>query len=76
MKYQLVPPHDHRRNIYEKAIQFFKDHFVLVLCGIDKNLSLATVVSYPSPSGEPTKPATKVKGGADNISLCTYVWAT
>ena len=24
MKYQLVPPHDHIRNIAEKAIQFFK----------------------------------------------------
>ena len=33
MKYQLVPPHDHRRNIAEKAIQVFKDHFVTVLCG-------------------------------------------
>ena len=32
-KHQLVPPHDHRRNIAEKAIQVFKDHFVSVLCG-------------------------------------------
>ena len=40
MKYQLVPPHDHRRNIVEKAIQVFKDHFVLVLCGIDKKFPL------------------------------------
>ena len=35
MKYQLVPPHDHRRNIAEKAVQTFKDHFVAVLCGTD-----------------------------------------
>ena len=40
MKYQLVPPHDHRRNIAEKAIQVFKDHFVSVLCGTDKNFPL------------------------------------
>ena len=33
MTYQLVPPHDHRRNIAEKAIQTFKDHFVAALCG-------------------------------------------
>ena len=39
MKYQLVPPHDHRRNIAEKAIQVFKDHFVTVLCG--------TAVNFP-----------------------------
>ena len=30
-KYQLVPPHDHRLNISEKAIQVFNDHFVSVL---------------------------------------------
>ena len=35
MTYQLVPPHDHRKNVAEKAIQTFKDYFVAVLCGID-----------------------------------------
>ena len=40
MKYQLVPPHDHRRNIAEKAIQVFKDYFVSVLCGTDDNFPL------------------------------------
>ena len=36
MKYQLVPPNDHRRNAAEKAVQVFRDHFVSVLCGTDK----------------------------------------
>ena len=36
MTYQLVPPHDHRRNIAEKAIQVFKAHFISILCGVDK----------------------------------------
>ena len=40
MKYQLVPPHDHRRNISEKDIQVFKYHFVSVLCGTDKKFPL------------------------------------
>ena len=40
MKYQLVPPNDHRRNIAEKAIQTFKDHFVSILCGTDKTFPL------------------------------------
>ena len=31
--YQLVPPDDHRRNISEKDIQAWKDHFVCVLSG-------------------------------------------
>ena len=35
MRYQLVPPNDHRRNISEKALQAFKHHFGAVLCGID-----------------------------------------
>ena len=34
MTYQLVPPDDHRRNIAEKAIQTWKDHFVGVLGGM------------------------------------------
>ena len=25
--YQLVPPHDHRNNLAERAIQTFKHHF-------------------------------------------------
>ena len=39
MTFQLVPPHDHRRNVAEKAIQTFKAHFVAVLCG--------TATSFP-----------------------------
>ena len=40
MTYQLVPPNDHRRNVAEKAIQTFKDHFVAVLCGTDETFPL------------------------------------
>ncbi len=36
MQYQLIPPHDHRHNITEKAIQVFKAHFISILCGADK----------------------------------------
>jgi hypothetical protein len=30
MTYELVPPEEHRRNMAEKAIQTFKDHFILL----------------------------------------------
>jgi hypothetical protein len=40
MKYQLVPPHDRRQNIGEKAIQVFKAHFISILCGTDKAFPL------------------------------------
>jgi hypothetical protein len=40
MKYQLVPPHDHMRNIAETVIRVFKAHFISILCGCDKSFSL------------------------------------
>ena len=40
MTYQLVPPHDHRRNIAETAIKVFKAHFISILCGCDKSFPL------------------------------------
>jgi hypothetical protein len=40
MTFQLVPPHDYWRNLAEKAIQTFKDHFIAILCGTDKSFSL------------------------------------
>ena len=33
MSYQLIPPDDHCRNIAERAIQTWKNHFVGVLSG-------------------------------------------
>ena len=40
MKYQLVPPHDHRRNIAKKAIQVFKAHFISIMCNADKSFPI------------------------------------
>jgi hypothetical protein len=40
MDFQLVPPHDHCCNLAKKAIQTFKDHFVVILCGADKSFPL------------------------------------
>jgi hypothetical protein len=40
MKYQLVPPHDHRQNIAETAIKIFKAYFISILCGCDKPFPL------------------------------------
>ncbi len=40
MTFQLVPPHDHQRNIAEKAIQTFKGHFISILCRTDKDFPL------------------------------------
>jgi hypothetical protein len=40
MMFQLVPPHNHQRNLTEKAIQTFKDHFIAILCIADKSFPL------------------------------------
>jgi hypothetical protein len=35
IKFQLVPPHVHRQNAAERAIQTFKNYFVPMLCSTD-----------------------------------------
>jgi hypothetical protein len=40
VEYQLVPPHWHRRNAAERAIQTFKEHFVAGLSSVDPNFPL------------------------------------
>jgi hypothetical protein len=37
---QLVPIHLHRQNAAERAIQTFKNHFVVGLCSVDKQLPM------------------------------------
>jgi hypothetical protein len=38
--FQLVPPHNHRRNAAERAIQTFKNHFVACLCTADQHFPM------------------------------------
>jgi hypothetical protein len=37
---QLVPPHLHRQNAAERAIQTFNNHFVVGLCSVDKQFPM------------------------------------
>ena len=39
-KLQMVPPDTHRRNIAERAIQTFKDHFIAILSGVDEQFPI------------------------------------
>ena len=39
-KYQLVPPHNHRANSAERAIQTFKEHFKTILATADPKFSI------------------------------------
>ena len=38
--YQLVPPDTHQRNLAERAIQTFKNHFIAILSGVDESFPL------------------------------------
>jgi hypothetical protein len=40
VEYQLVPPHCHRRNADERAIQTFKEHFLAGLSSVDPTFPL------------------------------------
>jgi hypothetical protein len=39
-KIQLVPPDNHRRNLAERAIQTFKNHFKSVIAGVDESFPM------------------------------------
>jgi hypothetical protein len=64
MTYQLVPPHDHRRNWAEKAIQTFNTHFISsyvertrafhFTSGTDSSSKLSTHSTYCDQPGLPT----------------------
>jgi hypothetical protein len=41
MTWELVPPDCHRRNMAERAIQTFKNHFVAILSGVDDRFPLS-----------------------------------
>ena len=40
IKYQLLPPSNHRANNAERAIQTFKNHFIAGMCSVDKYFHL------------------------------------
>ena len=40
MIYQIFPPDDHRRNIAEKTIQTWKDHFISVCSGVSAHFPM------------------------------------
>ena len=73
MKYQLVPPHDHRRNIAEKAIQVFKAHFISILCGCDKSFPLY-LWDRLLPQAEHTLNMLRPAIMTPTVSAYTYLW--
>ena len=73
MTYQLVPPHDHRRNMAEKAIQTFKAHFISILCGTDKDFPLH-LWDRLLPQAEHTLNMLRRSKVTPTVSAFTYLW--
>jgi hypothetical protein len=73
MTYQLVPPHNHHRNCAKKAIQTFKDHFVEILCGADKEFPL-NLWDLLLPQAENTLNMLRPSQMTPTISAYTYLW--
>jgi hypothetical protein len=70
MQYQLVPPHDHRRNIAEKAIQVFKAHFISILCGADKSFPPSFMGQTPRTGGTYPQHAPNIEDDTHSVSVC------
>jgi hypothetical protein len=73
MTFQLIPPHDHWRNIAEKAIQTFKGHFLNILCRTDKNFPLHLWCRL-LPQAEHTFNMLQSAQVAPNVSAYAYLW--
>ena len=73
MTFQLVPPHDHRRNIAKKAIQTFKAHFISILCGTDKDFPLHLWCRL-LPQAEHTLNMLRSARVTPNVSAYAYLW--
>jgi len=73
MTFQLVPPHDHRRNIAEKAIQTFTGHSISILCGADKDFPLHLWCRL-LPQAEHTLSMLQSAQVALNVSAYAYLW--
>jgi hypothetical protein len=73
MEYQLVPPHDHQRNIAETAIKVFKAHFISILCGCDKSFPLY-LWDRLLPQAEHTLNMLRPAGMTPTVSAYAYLW--
>ena len=72
MKYELVPPGNHRRNQAERAIQTFKAHFISILAGVDDKFPLSLWCQLLEPA-ELTLNLLRQSRITPNISAYTHV---
>ncbi len=72
IKYELVPPGQHRRNQAERAIQTFKSHLISILAGVDDKFPLSLWCHLLEPA-ELTLNLLRQSRVAPNISAFAHV---
>jgi hypothetical protein len=73
MKYQLVPPNDHRQNIAETAIKVFKAHFISIQCRCDRSFPLH-LWDRLLPQAEHSLNILQPAGMTPSVSAYAYLW--
>jgi hypothetical protein len=73
IKYQLVPPNNHRRNIAKTAIKIFKAHFISILCRCDKSFPLY-IWDRLLPETEHTLNMLQPARMSPSVSACAFFW--
>jgi hypothetical protein len=75
MTHELVPPNCHRCNIAEQAIQTFKNHFVLILSGVDDRFPLSLWCHLVRPAELTVNLLRQSNVTPKSVSLCACTWA-
>jgi hypothetical protein len=73
MKYQLVPPSNHRWNITETAIKVFNANFISILCRCDKSFPLY-LWDRLLPQAECTLNMLQPARVTPSVSAYAYLW--
>jgi hypothetical protein len=73
MKYQLVPPNDHRQSIAETAIKIFKAHFIGIVCVCNKSFPLH-LWDRLLPQAEHTLNMLQPARMTPSVSAYAYLW--
>ena len=76
IKYEKVLLNIHWRNMAEKAISMFKDHFQAIMVGVDSTFPMHLWDRLLHQVGSMLNMMQPMNIAPTNISICVYEWAT
>jgi hypothetical protein len=68
---QLIPPDIHCRNLVERAIQTFKNHFKAIIAGVDDNFPMSLIIATGSTHLELV---TTIKYCSNHLGIPIHSW--